>query len=180
MGAEPEPDSGIAEGVPSSAGVGAAGSSGCSEAEQHDFLNLARDFDWGGVRAALEASPGLINVTLSGRWPALHQAAHAQDPKAVEMLLGFGADPLAKNRDGKTPRELATEAAVRELLEAAAGKAQMQRRQPGPEEVAVDKPRTFSKKLNSLEFSVIVGSRSAPYTDGNDLTKVLAGLIEAS
>ena len=44
----------------------------------------------------------------------------------------------------------------------------------------VDKPRTFSKKLNSLEFSVIVGSRSAPYTDGNDLTKVLAGLIEAS
>eukprot|EP01045_Picozoa_sp_COSAG04_P000755 COSAG04_NODE_20_length_39202_cov_9.993530_25_plen_307_part_00 len=55
-----------------------------------------------------------------------------------------------------------------------------ERRQPGPEEVAVDKPRTFSKKLSSLEFSVIVGSRSAPYTDGNDLTKVLAGLLEAS
>ena len=44
----------------------------------------------------------------------------------------------------------------------------------------VDKPRTFSKKLSSLEFSVIVGSRSAPYTDGNDLTKVLAGVMEAS
>ena len=63
-------------------------------------------------RAALEASPALVNVTLSGRWPALHQAAKAQDPKAVRMLLGFGADPLAKNRDGKTPRELATDAAA--------------------------------------------------------------------
>ena len=66
--------------------------------------------DAGSVRAALEASPALVNVTLSGRWPALHLAAEAQDPKAGEMLLGFGADPLAKNRDGKTPRELATDA----------------------------------------------------------------------
>eukprot|EP01045_Picozoa_sp_COSAG04_P038098 COSAG04_NODE_10043_length_810_cov_1.579466_1_plen_145_part_10 len=57
-----------------------------TDAEQHDFLNLARDFDWDGVRTELEASPTLVNVTLSGRWPALHQAAHAQDPKAVEML----------------------------------------------------------------------------------------------
>eukprot|EP01045_Picozoa_sp_COSAG04_P020176 COSAG04_NODE_2039_length_4950_cov_12.208617_2_plen_880_part_00 len=169
MEPEPEPEPAIPEGAPP-----------ISKAEQHDFLELAKKFQWDNVRAALEASPSLINVTLSGRWPALHQAAHAQDPKAVEMLLGFGADPLAKNRDGKTPRDLATEAAVRELLEAAEVEQQVKRRQPGPEEVAVDKPRTFSKKLSSLEFSVIVGSRSAPYTDDNDLTKVIAGLLEAS
>eukprot|EP01045_Picozoa_sp_COSAG04_P050142 COSAG04_NODE_20153_length_399_cov_1.276667_1_plen_122_part_01 len=40
---------------------------------------------------------------------------------------------------------------------------------PSPAKLA-DKPRTFSKKLSNLEVSVIVGSRSAPYTDGNDLT----------
>ena len=50
---------------------------------------------------------------------------------------------------------------------------------PSPAKLA-EKPRTFSKKLSSLEFSVIVGSRSAPYTDGNALTKVLAGLKKTS
>jgi hypothetical protein len=32
------------------------------------------------------------------------------------MLLRFGADPLARNRGGRTPRELAQEPAVFELL----------------------------------------------------------------
>ena len=51
---------------------------------------------------------------------ALHQAVHADDAEAVRDLLRIGASLHAKTKDGKTPRDLATDAAVAAALDAAA------------------------------------------------------------
>ena len=124
-------------------------------AEQHAFLDLAKEFDWDGVRAALEESPALVNVDPSGRWPALHQAALGQDPEAVEMLLGFGADPLSKNSDGETPRDLAENVEVRRLLEAAEAEPE-----PEPEPVATS---ATTQKLIELIY------RGVPCFQGSEI-----------
>ena len=51
------------------------------------------------------------------------------------------------------------------------------RRQPRREEVAIEKPRTFTRQFaKAVDESPIVGSRSAAYTRGDDVTEVLAGL----
>ena len=89
-------------------GDASGGGEGGGELAQHQFLDLAKQRDWARVRGALEANPGLVNACVSGRWSALHQAADADSIDASRMLLQYGADPLALNRDGQTPRELAS------------------------------------------------------------------------
>ena len=86
------------------------------ESDQHAFLDLAKRCDWVGVEAVLATQPGLVNVTPSRRWSALHQAAKTNSIDATRMLLVYGADPLALNRDGKTARDLATATDVQEVL----------------------------------------------------------------
>jgi ankyrin repeat protein len=36
-------------------------------------------------------------------WTALHWAAHTQNPKIVEILLEFGANPNMQDFEGATP-----------------------------------------------------------------------------
>lgn len=43
----------------------------------------------------------------AGRFTALHGAVLFNQPALAQRLLAHGADPRAKNRDGKTPRDLA-------------------------------------------------------------------------
>lgn len=49
-------------------------------------------------------------ATVSG-WTALHAAAIEPNPQAVRLLLAHGANPGLRDRRGKTPLDLATEAA---------------------------------------------------------------------
>ena len=86
---------------------------------EHEFLDLARQFDWDRVRELLLANPSLVNVGPPGRWSALHQAAHAGNAQAVRDLLGHGADPFAETVEGDTPRALAEDSVVKGLLESA-------------------------------------------------------------
>eukprot|EP01044_Picomonas_judraskeda_P017425 COSAG03_NODE_3277_length_2107_cov_347.025398_1_plen_557_part_01 len=90
--------------------------------EQHEFLDHAKAKNWSAVRAMLIKNYMLINATPGGprsadvRWSALHQAARAQSAEAVQMLLRFGADPLLRNRNGHTARDLTRNRAVTDLL----------------------------------------------------------------
>ena len=86
---------------------------------EHEFLDLARKFDWDRVREQLRANPSLVNVGPPGRWSALHQAARAGNAQAVLDLLGHGADPFAETVEGDTPRALAVDSVVKGLLERA-------------------------------------------------------------
>eukprot|EP01047_Picozoa_sp_COSAG01_P071813 COSAG01_NODE_11249_length_1972_cov_68.371062_1_plen_541_part_00 len=162
-------------------------------AEQHAFLDLAKRYDWGAVEKSLSQHPhpqAVVNAQPSGRWAALHQAAGCGSAQACEMLLRFGADPLARNGDGRTPRELAQEPAVCELLLQAEAETkqqpQPQPQQPEPQTRAAavtfaEKPRTFSQNFaKAVEYSPMVGARSAAYDHGSDLRDVLAGLRKAA
>lgn len=90
-------------------------------AEQHAFLDLAKKYDWAGVKQALAGHPSLVNVQPGGRWSALHQAARCGSTDAVEMLLASGANPRSENREGKTPREVASKAEVLQVLKSVEG-----------------------------------------------------------
>jgi ankyrin repeat protein len=46
----------------------------------------------------------------------LHSAAHRHDVAMVTLLLERGADPAAATDDGRTPRDLATDPAILDLL----------------------------------------------------------------
>jgi len=53
---------------------------------------------------------------------ALHLAAENGNTEIVKVLLNAKADPLLKNKNGKTPRDLATDENVKQLLEKAENK----------------------------------------------------------
>jgi ankyrin repeat protein len=58
------------------------------------------------VRQRLAADPALANL-MDGRTSPLHQAACGGNIEVVKLLLDAGADPLLRDGDGKTARELA-------------------------------------------------------------------------
>eukprot|EP00927_Polykrikos_kofoidii_P060605 TRINITY_DN55543_c0_g1_i1.p1 TRINITY_DN55543_c0_g1~~TRINITY_DN55543_c0_g1_i1.p1 ORF type:complete len:693 (+),score=137.30 TRINITY_DN55543_c0_g1_i1:76-2154(+) len=85
-------------------------------AQQHLFLDKARDRDWPAVRRLIAKTPALVNVQPSKRWTALHQAAEAGEEEMVAFLLAQGADDTCVTRDGRTAREVASTPAVRALF----------------------------------------------------------------
>ena len=180
-------DAGVPAQVPAADGASAA-PSGVAEGlppneRAHEFLNLAKRFDWEAVEEALKADPSLVNVQPSRRWSALHQAAHSNDRDAVAMLLRCKANPLAVSAQNETPRQLTTLDEIAELLLQAekAANAPRRRRRQRPEAEVQERPRTFTQRFAlATELSPIVGGRSAPYTRGADVTDVLAGLQAAS
>ena len=93
-----------------------AAATGSSLQEQHDFLDQAKEFDWDAVRKALDTSSDLVNVTPSGRWSALHQAALSGSTEAASMLIQRGADPLKLVPDGRKPSDVADSDAMRKML----------------------------------------------------------------
>jgi hypothetical protein len=97
-------------------------------AEQHAFLDLAKEFNWEEVKRRIIANPSIVGVQPCGRegavrWSALHQAAFSGNLDAVRLLLDHNADLHATNSEGRTPLGVAKNAAVRALL-AKAGAAQ--------------------------------------------------------
>ncbi|MDR1139750.1 MAG: ankyrin repeat domain-containing protein [Rickettsiales bacterium] len=63
-----------------------------------------------------------INKTDNKSDTALHLAAEHGHTKIVKALLDARADPSLKNKEGKTPRDLATDENVKQLLEEAENK----------------------------------------------------------
>ena len=97
------------------------------DSDMHDILDLAKSFQFDKAIAEvriLSRSPHqekqLVNMTPSGRWTILHQAAYAGSTKAIDekealtamaILLSMGADAsLAAGIDGKTPKDWTQEA----------------------------------------------------------------------
>jgi len=58
------------------------------------------------VRRQLAADPTLANL-MDGRTSPLHQAARGGNAEVVRLLLDAGADPMLRDGEGKTARELA-------------------------------------------------------------------------
>ena len=75
--------------------------------KQHAFCDLAREGEFGRVRAMVEADPALVSVQPAGRWSALHQAASAGCAETVRFLLAKGANKAATTRQGETPLDVA-------------------------------------------------------------------------
>ena len=76
-------------------------------AEQHAFLDLAKQYNFAEVRKLIEMDLTYVNVQPSGRWTALHQACHQGDEATVKFLLEHGADIKVTTRDGETPKQVA-------------------------------------------------------------------------
>lgn len=86
--------------------------------QQHAFLDAAKRYDFSRVRAMLLQNPDYVNCQPSGRWTALHQAAHIGDLDAVRFLLAHEASPKVQTMDGRTPLELAKPNVLEILLAA--------------------------------------------------------------
>jgi len=78
-----------------------------TEAEQHVFLDHAKNFEFDAVRELIEKDARYVNVQPAGRYSALHQACEKGDEDMVGFLLERGASITAKTSDGETPGEIA-------------------------------------------------------------------------
>ena len=67
------------------------------------------------ARILLEAGAN-PNLPQQRGYTPLHSAAHLDDLELAKLLLAHGADPRVADDDGKLPRDLAEDPAVRELL----------------------------------------------------------------
>ena len=60
-------------------------------AEQHEFIDFAKEFQWEAVKRLVKAKPALVDVQPAMRWSALHQAAFSGSAGAVCFLLDHHA-----------------------------------------------------------------------------------------
>ena len=72
-------------------------------AEQHAFLDAAKQFSFDKVKQLILENPAYTNCQPSGRWTALHQAGLAGDVDMVKFLIARGADVTCTTTDGRTP-----------------------------------------------------------------------------
>jgi len=85
-------------------------------AEQHAFLDAAKNYQFDKVKNLITDKPSLLNVQPAGRWSALHQAAAAGDAGTVKWLTDHGADLAVTNTAGQTPADVARTTEIRALL----------------------------------------------------------------
>ena len=78
-----------------------------SIAQQHKFLDFAKEYNFDKVRELVEKDIAYVNAQPAGRWTALHQACHQGESSTVEFLLRKGADTTVTTKDGETPRAVA-------------------------------------------------------------------------
>jgi hypothetical protein len=85
-------------------------------AEQHEFLDLAKEFKWTELKRRIITCPALVNVRPAMRWSALHQASYSGDVDAVRFLLNCNAAIDAQSAQGQTPLDVAKGGAVKSML----------------------------------------------------------------
>jgi len=71
------------------------------------------------VVGLLVARGAKVDAADRHRWRPLHYAASGKHRGVVTFLLGHGANPVALNKDGKTPGDLCKNAEIRTLLKKA-------------------------------------------------------------
>merc|ERR1712205_59971 len=57
----------------------APATSAISDADAHQFLDFARDYNWDDVKRLVNSKPDIVGVQPRQRWSALHQAAASGD-----------------------------------------------------------------------------------------------------
>lgn len=62
-----------------------------------------------GLQALLEDDPELVQAQRPDGSTALHLAARFDQADAVELLLNRGADPAARDAEGRTPADVASD-----------------------------------------------------------------------
>uniref|UniRef100_A0A8R1TNN2 ANK_REP_REGION domain-containing protein n=1 Tax=Onchocerca volvulus TaxID=6282 RepID=A0A8R1TNN2_ONCVO len=84
---------------------------------QMDFLEVCSFGDLEQAKAMLKNGKVDKNFQHHGNgWAALHWAARRNHQEIVELLLRAGFDPKSPAKDGKTPLDLVTNEAVKEIL----------------------------------------------------------------
>ncbi|OZC07937.1 ankyrin repeat protein [Onchocerca flexuosa] len=84
---------------------------------QMDFLEVCSFGDLEKAKAMLKNGKVDKNFQHHGNgWTALHWAARRNHQEIVELLLRAGFDPKLPAKDGKTPLDLVTSEAVKEIL----------------------------------------------------------------
>jgi hypothetical protein len=87
-----------------------------SEADQHAFLDLAKDHNWEAVKRMVNERPLIVSAHPAQRWSALHQAAASGDEGVVRFLLDKEASVDVTNKDGQTPADVAANAKIKTML----------------------------------------------------------------
>ena len=67
------------------------------------------------IRVLIEHGHPIDCVENDG-WTPLHWASNNNKTIAVQTLISFGANPLARTRSGKTPRDMSTNPDIRKIL----------------------------------------------------------------
>ncbi|EJW88524.1 hypothetical protein WUBG_00563 [Wuchereria bancrofti] len=84
---------------------------------QMDFLEVCSFGDLEQAKAMLENGKIDISFQHHGNgWTALHWAARRNHQEIVGLLLRAGFDPKSPAKNGKTPLDLVTSEAVKEIL----------------------------------------------------------------
>lgn len=79
------------------------------------------------IERFLSQDRNLVELTDHNGHTPLHIAANKRNDQAVELLLRYGADPTAKDRDGATPLDIANDAKDRFRDDVAARKIELLR-----------------------------------------------------
>jgi hypothetical protein len=133
--------------------------------EQHEFLDLAKEFSWSAVKARILERPELVAAQPCGRWSALHQAAYGADENAVRFLLQHHAPVGATTRDGKTPLDVSKSTLVASILRDFAnghGQDLQVECAKGPEEpMAMKKFKVATKSMKVAKYKNLGGKKIA-------------------
>ncbi|CAK0789753.1 unnamed protein product, partial [Prorocentrum cordatum] len=89
-------------------------------ADQHAFLDLAKDYNWDAVKRMVNEKPLIVSAHPAQRWSALHQAAASGDEGVVRFLLDKGASVDVTNKEGQTPADVAANAKIKQNYAASA------------------------------------------------------------
>lgn len=123
-------------------------------AEQHAFLDLAKDYKWAEIKRKVNAKPSIVGVTPAQRWSALHQAAASGDSDIVKFLLDKGATIDVKNKDGQTPLDVAADANTKSLLKDSTKRGTKRKAEDEPAPKAKGKAKAEAKAKAKAEPKV--------------------------
>ena len=140
-------------------------------AEQHAFLDAAKQFSFAKVKQLILENPAYTNCQPSGRWTALHQAGLAGDVDMVKFLIARGADVTCTTTDGSTPWAVA-KPECKALLEPPGSKAKAGGKQKA---AAQSGPAPKSQKVSMKGSTAQVRYGGTAAKSGGQVQQVVKG-----